>query len=318
MNFKDSLNNVKKTLLSALKSGERFRIRVSTIVIKNNNILLAFNPFSDKDRYYIPGGGVDAGENIKEAARREILEEIGVHIDKLHILPIVLKFYWPGLRIGDKKYDGIISLFFYAHYIKDKDPNKSEFDYVEKSPEEAIQILNKGKMLLRDIDDLWIISLINKEIECIKLLKDKGIIKKNKLYTLDREKIRKQEEERQKYIYKDGNLFQYNIRIAKNKDIDYVDEVGMIDWIKGCYDRILEVAYNIYKKKVKDARITEDEFKNLLIPKLISFYKKDSNKIMLIFQSDIKDLYNKYLIVFIDKPDITDVTFVDKNVFKKD
>ncbi|MCU5431305.1 NUDIX domain-containing protein [Bacillus cereus] len=57
------------------------RVRTSALIIKNNNLLLV--EFNDENglHYNLPGGGVEQGETLIEAVRREALEEASVLID---------------------------------------------------------------------------------------------------------------------------------------------------------------------------------------------------------------------------------------------
>lgn len=54
------------------------RHTVRAIIIKNNQVLLVTG--HGADFYWTPGGGVEAGETIEDALRREIKEELGVMI----------------------------------------------------------------------------------------------------------------------------------------------------------------------------------------------------------------------------------------------
>jgi 8-oxo-dGTP diphosphatase len=76
-----------KKVLENLKSGpkndypDRARIAVGAIVFKNTRVLLVrrAQPPS-RDKWAIPGGSVEIGETLQEAAEREILEETGLTI----------------------------------------------------------------------------------------------------------------------------------------------------------------------------------------------------------------------------------------------
>jgi ADP-ribose pyrophosphatase YjhB (NUDIX family) len=58
-------------------SGEP-RIRVSAVLRWRDRILLLRHEKGDKEYWLLPGGGVNAGESLLEALRRELAEEVGI------------------------------------------------------------------------------------------------------------------------------------------------------------------------------------------------------------------------------------------------
>jgi ADP-ribose pyrophosphatase YjhB (NUDIX family) len=57
------------------------RIRVSALLRWQGRILLCRQEKPGKEYWLLPGGGVDAGETLIEALRRELREELGVEAD---------------------------------------------------------------------------------------------------------------------------------------------------------------------------------------------------------------------------------------------
>lgn len=56
------------------------RNRAAVILLQNNKIALIKRRKGSQIYYVIPGGGIEAGETPKEAAKREALEELGVKV----------------------------------------------------------------------------------------------------------------------------------------------------------------------------------------------------------------------------------------------
>jgi 8-oxo-dGTP diphosphatase len=57
------------------------RIRVSAILRRENRILLVRQEKMSREYWLLPGGGVQAGESLVRALRRELAEEIGIDED---------------------------------------------------------------------------------------------------------------------------------------------------------------------------------------------------------------------------------------------
>jgi 8-oxo-dGTP diphosphatase len=54
------------------------RIRVSALLLWNDRILLCRHEKPGKEYWLLPGGGVNSGESLVDALRRELSEEVGI------------------------------------------------------------------------------------------------------------------------------------------------------------------------------------------------------------------------------------------------
>ena len=59
----------------------KLRQRATTIVIRNNHVLLVRD--KGKSKFSLPGGGIKKGEPSTSAAAREVFEELGIHPTKI-------------------------------------------------------------------------------------------------------------------------------------------------------------------------------------------------------------------------------------------
>jgi len=56
------------------------RIRAGIVLIKDNNVALIERHRAGLDYFVFPGGGVDEGESVEQAAIRETMEELGIEV----------------------------------------------------------------------------------------------------------------------------------------------------------------------------------------------------------------------------------------------
>jgi ADP-ribose pyrophosphatase YjhB (NUDIX family) len=57
------------------------RIRVSALLLRGGKILLCRHEKAGRDHWLLPGGGVNGGETLVSALRRELAEEVGLADD---------------------------------------------------------------------------------------------------------------------------------------------------------------------------------------------------------------------------------------------
>lgn len=66
------------------------RIRVSSILRWQGRVLLCRQEKPGKQYWLLPGGGVDGGETLTEALRRELREELGIAVDAQFEGPVAI------------------------------------------------------------------------------------------------------------------------------------------------------------------------------------------------------------------------------------
>jgi len=125
----------------------QWRPSVYGIVIKNDKVLLS-KQFGD--RYDLPGGGVDLGEDLKAAVVREVKEETGLDVHKPEALGIENNFFHSAH--GNKQsYHSI--LVYYSCILLGGELSIDGFDEEEKKYAEIAEWVP-----LDTIDDLKLAS----------------------------------------------------------------------------------------------------------------------------------------------------------------
>lgn len=108
---------------------EKIGIRPATIVVDKGKLLLVKSEYNGNIFYLLPGGGIEFGETIEEAAIRETLEETGKKI-KI-IKPVYINEY-----IDNKdKSKRVLNIFFLSKIIKEDNTKLTNDDGKIKSIE---------------------------------------------------------------------------------------------------------------------------------------------------------------------------------------
>lgn len=101
----------------------RLRQKVEVVVMRDSKICLC--PPTSRRRYWtIPGGGIDEGESMIDAAIRESLEEVGIRIKNVQPLNFS-KVFMNTSRAAQEGYAGGESHFYVADWDRE---DKSLFD----------------------------------------------------------------------------------------------------------------------------------------------------------------------------------------------
>ena len=90
------------------------RIRVSAILQWQGRLLLCRQEKPGKEYWLLPGGGVDGGETIIEALRRELREELGVEADVQFEGPVAIVDSIAPRELGSRKH--VVHIIF-AGYL---------------------------------------------------------------------------------------------------------------------------------------------------------------------------------------------------------
>ena len=126
------------------------RVAVGAIVFKNNKVLLvrrAQEP--SQDLWAIPGGRVEIGETLQEAAEREIFEETGITIQAQE--PVYTFDYIDRDKSGRARFHYVI-VDLKAEYIRGKPKagdDASEARWISSREMKRLQVSKKTLRLLK-------------------------------------------------------------------------------------------------------------------------------------------------------------------------
>jgi ADP-ribose pyrophosphatase YjhB (NUDIX family) len=141
----------------------KVRIRVAGILIRGNRLLLIAHKKNNEVYWLLPGGGVDYGESLHEALRREFEEELNVAIDVKDLVLVSDSIDPSGKR-------HVVNICFLCNYLggdfvlgEDKRLHDFKFFSTEELSDitifppinnELVDII-KGKIHGRYIGKLW-------------------------------------------------------------------------------------------------------------------------------------------------------------------
>ncbi len=80
------------------------RIRAAGILVDNGGVLLVEHRKNGKSYWLLPGGGVQSGEAIQCALKRELIEEVRLHIGACTFLFVVETISRQGIHIIQPTY----------------------------------------------------------------------------------------------------------------------------------------------------------------------------------------------------------------------
>ncbi len=155
------------------------RIGVRAIIVEDGKIYLSY---SKRNNFYkLPGGGVNKGESIIEALKRETLEEVGIIIDNKYIKRYGLYIdKWRSIRLSDNNAIWLQKSFCFICKRKgellDIMPTESEiYDMSERRFVSIDDAISTNEARMRSIEyspkerflerDTEILKLVKKEFE---------------------------------------------------------------------------------------------------------------------------------------------------------
>lgn len=106
---------------------DEIRIRAAGILIQDNRILLVQHEKKGKKYWLAPGGGVDYGEKVDAAVRREFKEELNIEVETDDILWVADSIHPEGKR-------HILNIFIGCRFISGEyslgnDKRLNSFDF---------------------------------------------------------------------------------------------------------------------------------------------------------------------------------------------
>lgn len=98
------------------KQGKLFE-KARAVIVYEGKVLIIYNPKSNT--YTIPGGGVDEGETVQQAVKRETFEESGYQVEP--VKEIRKHFYEVPMELDGEKYISHRVEYYYLCALKNLD-----------------------------------------------------------------------------------------------------------------------------------------------------------------------------------------------------
>jgi 8-oxo-dGTP diphosphatase len=115
------------------------------IIIKDGNVRLV----KVDDDYFLPGGGLENGEDHEQGLKRELIEEIGVTVKKYQLIDKVEEYLTS--KDGREHYLMTSAFYLIEDYAMNKDPIEKDHKLV------WIDIKKAKEILLRD-SHKWVLN----------------------------------------------------------------------------------------------------------------------------------------------------------------
>ena len=130
------------------------RLRACALIIENESVLLV--EFQDENglHYNLPGGGVEPGETVKEAARREVMEEASIEVD-VGSLALVYEY---APHLCEQKYGDRASLQLIFE-CKRKDGSIPKIPVIHDANQTGVKWIK-----LRELKDVFLYPDLKEEI----------------------------------------------------------------------------------------------------------------------------------------------------------
>ncbi len=132
---------------------QRIPIRPATIVIKNEKALVIKSKYGNEEFYLFPGGGIEKGETIVQAAIRETLEETG------YLVKIAKPLYINEYINLKKSSNRVVNIFFLARvkkFVGIKTNDKGKIKNMEWIPiKDLVKIDLKPESIKKRIEKDW-------------------------------------------------------------------------------------------------------------------------------------------------------------------
>ncbi len=109
------------------------RIRVAAVIVENDQVLLVRHEKEGETYWMLPGGGVNHGETLAEALRRELREELCIAAE---IGPLLLV----NDSIPEDKHRHIVNLYFAAQITEGR-PSVGEDERVVEAAFHPVETL---------------------------------------------------------------------------------------------------------------------------------------------------------------------------------
>lgn len=137
------------------------RIRAAGLIVHDDHILL--NRFSKEgiDQYYnIVGGGLESGEQLRQAVQREVMEECGLTVD-VHDVVFILEYEPVSM---DQRYGAKYHLTQFFHCTLTGDSRLQETDLRDVNPDDATLVGVPEWVHVDRLLDIQLVPKVNKHL----------------------------------------------------------------------------------------------------------------------------------------------------------